>query len=85
MSARRTSIARPAMSESWASSSPVSGIAAGSAVTRWLGAMSESTSSQCTVIAVSTLPLSGIGSARMTSNAEMRSDATMSNWSSPTA
>ena len=34
-------------------------------------------------MAVSTLPLSGIGSSMITSNAEILSDATISRWPSP--
>ena len=41
--------------------------------------------SQNSVSSVSTWPLPGMGSSRITSKAEMRSDATISNLSSPTA
>ena len=58
-------------------------ISAGSAVTMLLGARSASSSFQNAVIAVSTRPLSGIGSAKTTSNALIRSDATISRSPSP--
>ena len=54
-----------------------------SALIRWLGARSESSSNQYAVMAVSTLPLSGMGSAMITSKAEMRSEATISSRPSP--
>jgi hypothetical protein len=71
ISARRTTMARPA-------SSPSSTMR-----TRWLGAMSASRSSQKAVRAVRTRPLWGMGSSRTTSKAEMRSDVTMSRRPSP--
>ncbi|CPL89519.1 Uncharacterised protein [Bordetella pertussis] len=51
----------------------------------WLGRIWASLRSQKSVSSVSTWPLPGMGSSRMTSNAEMRSDATISSLSSPTA
>ena len=53
-------------------------ISSGSAVTRLPGARSASSWHQNTVMAVSTRPLSGMGSVITTSNAEIRSEATMS-------
>ena len=50
---------------------------------RWLATTSRRCSNQNADIAVSTRPLSGIGSAMTTSNAEMRSDVTSSSRSSP--
>jgi hypothetical protein len=47
--------------------------------------MSASWSNQKADMAVSTRPLSGMGSAMITSKAEMRSLVTMSRRSSPTA
>jgi len=52
---------------------------------RWLGATLASCPDQNAVMAVSTRPLSGMGSAMTTSKAEMRSEVTMANRSSPTA
>ena len=49
------------------------------------GRMSAKSSNQNAVIAVSTRPLLGIGSAMTTSNAESRSLVTISKRSSPTA
>ncbi|CPN83941.1 Uncharacterised protein [Bordetella pertussis] len=49
----------------------------------WLGRIWASLRSQKSVSSVSTWPLPGMGSSRMTSNAEMRSDATISSLSSP--
>ncbi len=84
ISARWTSIARPAREASPPGRADArSGKSAGSALMRWLGARSDSSSSQAAVIAVSTRPLSGIGSSMITSNAEIRSEATMSNRPSP--
>ena len=80
MSARRTSIVRPALSGIALASD---GKSSGSTDTRWFGAMSANSSSQNAVIAVSTRPLSGMGSAITTSKADMRSEATNSNCPSP--
>ena len=76
MSAFRTTMDRPARS---GRSNP----AGGSSETRWLGARSVISSNQNAVMAVSTRPLSGIGSAITTSKAEMRSDVTNSRLPSP--
>ena len=81
ISARRTSIARPARS----------GIAAAAVrEVRRIGRdevgaarRRRAASAQNTVIAVSTRPLSGTGSAKTTSKAEMRSEATISSRPSP--
>src|SRR3954469_6460630 len=51
--------------------------------TRWLATTGASSSNQNALMAVRIRPLSGMGSAITTSNAEMRSDATISNWPSP--
>ena len=81
ISALRTSSARPAHSGRLAAS----GKSAGSAETRWVEATEAKYSDHQTVIAVNTLPLSGIGSLNTTSNAEIRSVATISRcWSSTT-
>ena len=84
ISARRTSTARPAHSAGTASP-PQRGrrCSAGSAATRWPGTTSAISSHQKHVMAVSTRPLSGIGSAMITSKALTRSEATMSRRSSP--
>ena len=52
---------------------------------RWLGTMCPSFSNQKFAISVSTRPFSGIGSPRITSNADNRSEVTISILSSPTA
>ena len=84
ISARWTSIDRPARwSEPTGQAGAPSGKSAGSALIRWLGARSASSSSQCRVMAVSTRPLSGMGSAMITSKAEIRSEATISRRPSP--
>ena len=79
---------RPARSASPAALLTSAGRSATSVETRWLPtvfAMSRKSSNQNAVIAVSTRPLLGIGSAMTTSNAERRSLVTMSSWSFPTA
>ncbi len=76
---RRTSIIRPANASSRASS----GSEASSVDTRWFGATSASNSNQNALMAVSTRPLSGTGSAITTSKALSRSEATMSRRSAP--
>ena len=58
-------------------------MSAGSAVTMLPGARSASSSYQKAVMAVSTRPLSGIGSAKTTSKALIRSEATISSRPSP--
>ena len=90
ISARRTSMARPASRGSLApapGSSATSGtraaISAGSAVTMVPGARSASSAHQKAVMAVSTRPLSGMGSAKTTSKAQIRSEATISSSPSP--
>ncbi len=68
ISARRTTIIRPAHS---------SGAPAYDSPIRWFGAMSPRWSNQKTLIAVRMRPLSGTGSCITTSNADIRSDATI--------
>jgi hypothetical protein len=82
MSARRTSIARPATSSI---SAATGGSSAGSVATRCVGAIPASWPAKYAVIAVSTRPLSGTGSAKTRSKAEILSDATMSSRPSPTS
>ena len=82
ISARRTTMVRPVRSPC-SPPSAAGAEAAGSRLTRWLGATGDSSSSQKAVIAVSTRPLSGMGSAITTSKADMRSDATNRSRSSP--
>ena len=83
ISALRQSMMRPARSGSAAATS--AGRSARSVDTRWLPATSPSCSNQKADMAVSTRPLSGIGSAMTTSKAEMRSEVTISRRSSPTS
>ena len=52
---------------------------------RWLGTMSERRSNQNRARALSTRPLSGIGSLSTTSNADRRSVVTINILSSPSA
>ena len=61
----------------------MSAMTAGSAVRSEPGARSASSSHQKAVMAVSTRPLSGMGSAITTSKALMRSEATISSRPSP--
>ena len=79
ISARRTSITRPARS----GSSAPGGRSATSVEIRWLAQRSAKCSSQNCVMAVSTRPLCGMGSAITTSNADMRSEVTNSSRPSP--
>ncbi len=60
-------------------------LAKGSGSTTWLGMMSRVRSNQKLESWVSTSPLPGIGVGRITSNAEMRSVATITRVSSPSA
>ena len=76
MSARLTSTARPAQSAGRAAPSARS-MAAGSTASNVPGTTSAISSHQKQVMAVSTRPLSTMGSAMTTSNALTRSDATM--------
>ena len=80
ISARRQSITRPAHSGLEAAAG---GQSARSVETRWLPATSARCANQKADIAVSTRPLSGTGSSITTSNAEMRSEVTISHWPSP--
>ena len=75
-SARRTSMARPASHSR--SSAEDSGNLATSAVSRWLATMCDVRSNQKRDRPVRTRPLSGIAWGRTTSNAEIRSVATIS-------
>ena len=79
ISASRHSITRPARAGSCAPS----GRSARSVEMRWLSTTSRICSNQNADMAVSTRPLSGIGSAMTTSNAEMRSEVTISSRPSP--
>ena len=83
ISARRTRTARPAHSAGSAIPPSAAEIAAGSTASVEPGTTSAISSHQKHVIAVNTRPLSGIGSAMITSNALTRSEATMSSRSSP--
>ncbi len=82
ISARRTSWARPAQPPGRAAPS-ASSISAGSTATMLPGTTSAISSHQKDVMAVSTRPLSAMGSAMMTSNALTRSEATMRSRPSP--
>ena len=79
ISARLHSIDRPASSGTRAGS----GSASRSVAMRWLPTTPAKCSNQNADIAVSTRPLLVMGSLRTTSNADMRSDVTMSRRSSP--
>ena len=79
ISARRQSITRPASSGCWASG----GQSARSVDRRWLPITSPSCSTQKAVMAVSTRPLWGMGSAITTSKAESRSEVTIRRLPSP--
>ncbi len=79
ISAFRHSITRPAQSGRWA----LSGRSARSVLMRWLPTTPSNCSNQNADMAVSTRPLSGMGSAITTSNAERRSDVTISRRPSP--
>ena len=83
MSARRTRTARPAHSGGSAAPPSASAMATGSAVSWLPGTTSAISSHQKVVMAVSTRPLSVMGSAMITSNALTRSEATMSRRPSP--
>ena len=83
ISARRTSMARPAHSGGSALPPSAAEISTGSAASSVPGTTSAISSNQKQVMAVSTRPLSGIGSAMTTSNALTRSEATMTRRSSP--
>ena len=85
ISARRASIARPASPAISAIPGTEAAISSGSHVRCAQRTTPVSCSHQNDVIAVSTLPLSGMGSSITTSNAEMRSEATSKRRSSPTA
>ena len=84
ISARRTSTARPApaVGQGAAAAAPRS-ISAGSTARIVPGTTSAISSHQNAVMAVSTRPFSGMGSAMTTSNALTRSEATMSSRPSP--
>src|SRR5215213_6915443 len=79
MAHRRTSIMRPVRHGSRSSG----GRAAMSVDTRWLATTGARSSNQNALMAVRIRPLSGMVSVITTSKAEMRSDATMSNWPPP--
>ncbi len=79
MSALRHNMTRPASSGFCAPG----GRSARSVEIRWLGATSASSSNQNADMAVSTRPLSGMGSFMTTSKAESRSDVTSSSRPSP--
>ena len=57
----------------------------GASPVKWLGQICPSLSNQNSAICVSNAPLPGIGSPMTTSNALMRSEATIKMRSSPTA
>ena len=77
ISACRTRTARPAQSAGNAAPPSASAMATGSAVIWVPGTTSAISSHQKLVMAVSTRPLSVMGSAMITSNALTRSEATM--------
>ena len=83
ISARRTRAARPAQPSRRAPPPSARSISAGSTARIVPGTTSAISSHQNQVMAVSTRPLSAMGSAMMTSNALTRSDATMSSRPSP--
>jgi hypothetical protein len=76
-----TSIERP---RTWATSSAATTLSGASPV-RWWGTMCLSRSNQNSATWVRISPLPGIGSPMITSNAEMRSLATINSRSLPTA
>jgi hypothetical protein len=81
ISARRHNITRPSHSGFCASAGRPSSLVD----RRWLPTTPSNLSNQNADMAVSTRPLSGTGSSITTSNAEIRSDVTISNRPSPTS